>query len=467
MGDRNQAISFHNQAVAKAADKASSVSVNLSYQMFCSAVAVDPTFAEGWAAVAEANGNIGWLESAVAALRRTLEGPADGAPGSLTDALKAKTLTNLGHRLFHLGRIAEAHEATTDALALDNGLAMAWCNLSLIEGSLGDMASAIHYARRAFDLDPQPVIETALAFALLFDGQFAPGLRHFEARYPYMLQHFLSYPYPQWKGEPDKTVFLVSDQGLGDTLSFARFLEAAVARCQHVHVAVQPELQRLFRDSFGHMSKLTFHPLPCSFPQADCWSTFMSLPTALGLSTAQIKAQSNFRMPGFNRYDLPPTWKSTDCRLHIGICYEGAAANGINRWRSIPVTKFLELYRVPGIQLYSLQVGDRVRDLHETGCAALIRDLSPHIRDATDTIAILKDLDLVISIESFLPHLCGAIEKPCWIPYSYNGRDWRVGYDGSSVLWNPHHRVFKQDKDARWEPVFDRIVEALRERVGG
>src|SRR5262249_11237374 len=93
----------------------------------------------------------------------------------------------------------------------------------------------------------------ALAFALLFDGQYQRALDIFELRFEWRLHQFLQLPYPRWTGEPGKTIFLVSDQGLGDTLSYARFVEKCCKRCQYVHAYIQPVLMRTFLNALGHL----------------------------------------------------------------------------------------------------------------------------------------------------------------------------------------------------------------------
>src|SRR5262249_52581608 len=128
---------------------------------------------------------------------------------------------------------------------------------------------------------------------------------------------------------------------------------------------------------------------------------------------------------------------------------------------------FLELYRVPGIQLYGLQIGANAKDLYDIGAPAAIRDLAPYVRDVADTVSLLQYLDLVICCESALVHICNHAGKDVWVPYSYLGRDYRAGLDGTARMWLPTARFFCQQEGETWEPVFGRIVEALREKLDG
>ena len=304
----------------------------------------------------------------------------------------------------------------------------------------------------------------ALAFAFLFDGQYQRGFELFELRFEWRLHHFLQFPYEKWRGEPDKIVFLVADQGLGDTLSFARFVELACKRAKYVHAYIQPQLMRVFMHSLGHIPNLNLIPSGNAYPQADVWTTFVSLPFALGLSDAEVCNTKQIKPPV---YQLPTTWLVPDTKLHIGAAWVGSPLNDIDKYRNVPVTQFLDLYQVPGIQLYGLQIGDRAKDLHECGAVSLIRDLSTYINDVADTVSILQSLDLVICCESALGHICALADKECWLPYSAMGKDYRIGLSGEKLLWTPKHRIFRQEKDGEWQSVFDDIIAALKERISG
>ncbi|MDE2099027.1 MAG: hypothetical protein KGL39_17365 [Patescibacteria group bacterium] len=387
----------------------------------------------------------------------------DILPGESTDASRAKVLCNLGWRLEGIGRTLEAEELLLQAVQIDPNLSFAWLNLSIVQTRLGQLSEAVESARKAYALTPtDPTVEMGLAFAALFNRNLVEGFKHFESRYAYKLHNFEKYPYPKWLGEEDKTIFIVSDQGLGDTLSMARFLRATCKRCRYVHAAIHPELLRLFQYALMDVPNLNILPQPCNFPAADAWTTFVSLPFALGLSDDEIR-----NMPQI-KYDAPRTnakqWKVADRKLHIGIAWRGSQLNEINEYRSIPITQFLDLYRCPGIQLYSLQCDPNKQQLHDLGCAPVIKDLSTYISDVISTCSLLQDLDMVISIESALGHICTLMNKECWVPYSFLGRDYRVGFDGSDQIWSKY-RIFKQGIDRNWQPTFDSIVVALKEKL--
>lgn len=449
---RVQAIAFFNEAV-----RIAPTDQQLAYRFLLSAIDIDPRMPEAWYQTGCANTDFKLTEAAVACHRRALEiAPLDD-----------KMWTNLGHQLFHLGRLDEAEAATKRAIELNKDAPNPWCNLSLIRSVQGKNQSALELALKAHELAPQePTIEIQLAFAYLFAGQWKLGLKHFESRFPYRLTQFLSLPYPPWKGEDvdGKTVFVVAEQGMGDTLSLLRFVPAVLKRGARVTLQIQPDLLRLAGMMLPPHERLSIAPLG-TYPEADFWCSMTSLPVALDLSSEEIA-----NAPGLPVPHIPLAndvqWKLRESRFHIGIAWAGATNNDIDKWRSMDILNFLALYKIPGIQLYGLQIGPRAADIHNTGSAALVRDLSPFIRDVADTIAIIRDLDLIITVETSLGHIAGAVDAECWILASYHGGDWRIGRTGTKSLWYKRHRVFRQDESAQWHPVFNRVINALKERLG-
>ena len=457
MGDRNTAIQFFNQGVAAINDKSNATNSTTAFQLFASACLADPTFATAHYQYGNNNFDLEKHYTAIAAYRRALN-------CEQTKEERAKTLCNLGWNLFVIGKVHDAHKALLESIDNDPTHPASWINLSNVLGILDQAIHALDAAKKGYALDPNDVQnEVVLSFAYLFNRDFAAGFKHFECRFKWKLHSFLQYPYPKWAGEPDKTVFLVADQGLGDTISFARFVRAAAQRSKYIHAYVQPELFRLFTHAFMDLGNVNLLPFGSSFPAADAWTTFVSLPFALGLSDDEIRNAPHIEAP---RLSLPTSWMVPDTKLHIGIAWRGSELNNINKHRSIPLEHFLDLYRVPGIQLYSLQVGEHAEDANQMGAVALIKNLVPYVRDVVDTLSLLRDLDLVITCESALGHICSLIGKECIIPYSWLGRDYRLGHRGDDRLWTPNHTIVRQDQDQRWEPVFDKIGNILREKIG-
>ena len=456
MGDRATAIKFFNQGVAAVSDKSKPTNQSTAFQLFASACHIDPTWAQGYFQYGNNCNDLNFNKTAIAAYRRALQ------QENTNDEL-AKTYSNIGWSYFVDGQIDESRKVLEKSLELGPQYPATWTNLSQVYSLLDNEAKAIEYAKKGWEMQPDdPVTEAAYAFALLFGRKLKMGFERFEIRFKWRLHQFLQYPYPKWLGEDDKIVFLVADQGFGDTLCFARFIHQAAKRAKFIHAYVQPELMRLFMHAFVDIPNINLLPFGSSFPVADAWTTFVSLPFALGLSDEEIRQAKQIPYPLLS---LPTSWMVPDQRLHIGIQWGGSKLNDIDKYRTIPVEYFLELCRVPGVHLYSIQVGEHAEDANVIGAHALVKNLSPYIRDVVDTCSLLRDLDLVICCESALGHICAMVNKECWIASSFQGRDYRIGHRGNDMLWSPRHRIFRQGKDRQWGPVFARIAEALNERV--
>jgi len=392
MGNRAEAQRLFAQAKHVADTDKTQLSV--AYVLFASACAADPTWAEAQYFQGNNAGDLRWNETAIALYHRALECDPDSQ-------LKARILTNLGWKLHTIGKLKEALQASRDAVEINQAIPAAWLNLSCIYGAMRNTARSVECGLKAKALAPDdPHVGMALSFAYLFDRQWQKGFAEFECRFRYRLHHFLHYPYPEWKGEEGHSVFLVYDQGLGDTLSFARFVEPAAKRCRYLHVCIQPELLHWFQVAFSHLSNVHIIPGAVQFPgDAEFWSTYVSLPYALGLTDREIEEAPPIRLPPVQPSGM---WKVSDRKLHIGIAWAGSPLNENNYHRSIPLVRFLDLYRVPGIQLYSLQVDEHRKHLNDIGAGSLIPDLAHYIRGVSDTLSLVRQLDLVITCESAL-----------------------------------------------------------------
>jgi hypothetical protein len=456
---RQRAIAFYNQAVqvVKQDPKA-------AYRLLSSAVTVDPSFGQGWFMLGNSNADLTLWWGAIAAYRRAVHLPDGDKAGDMEPVTRQKCYANLAHRLYHMGEIGEANRMNDEALALNPDEPFANVNASMLASLDCDHAAAIEYANRAWKAEESPIIGTAAAFAYLFGGQLAKGLTLFEHRVGYKLREFESYPYPKWNGEPCGVLYVVSDQGLGDAISFARFLPRVLAVVDRVLLRVGGELVRLLRMAFPDEDRLTIEPLAVDFPLADGWVALMSIPVALGLTDAEIRDQPGLEFPVM---EFPQGQWKAEGLYSIGIAWAGAPNNDIDRFRSIPFTDFLNLYRVPGVQLYCLQVGEAVKDLHSAGCAGAVRDLSPYIRDAADTAAVMAEMDLIVCVDSFVGHLAGALGVECWTLLAEMGGDWRAGRAGPHPLWYANTEIWRQtDHETNvWGPVWESVVEALERRV--
>lgn len=461
MADRRfRAIECYNQAQA-----AVKSDPRAAYRLLSSAVMIDPTFAQGWFMLGCSNADLSLWHGAVAAFRRAVQLPDGEAAGDMNPETRQKAYANLAHRLYHLGELTDAWDANAQALLLNSNEAFALLNASMLESIDGSHAAAIMYADKAMQIDQSAIIGTGAAFAYLFAGEYARGLELFDHRIGYKLREFESYPYPRWDGRAVRTLLVVSDQGLGDAVSFARFLPLAFPLAEEIILRVPGELVRLLSGCWPKQHNLQIEPLSVTLPLADAWVSLMSLPVALRLSNDQIVNQPGLDIPVMP-FPQAGGWKAAGL-FSIGIAWQGAANNDIDRFRSVPFSDFLQLYKVPNVQLYCLQVGEAVKDLHDAGCAGSVRDLSPYIRDAADTASLMREMDLIICVDSFVGHLAGALGLECWTLLATMGGDYRAGRRGAHPIWYPRTTIFRQDdyETMQWPPVWSAVVRALGERV--
>jgi hypothetical protein len=424
------------------------------YKLLISALQEDAALYPAWNNLACFQADNRMIHAAIACWKRLLQAPDVPAKN------RADVLGNIGHRLFLLGRLDEAEDWTRQALAVDETLAYPWENLSAIEMQRGNTGLAIEHARRGFGMSREPVTEIQYALALLNDGQFALGLKHFESRFAYRLKEYLHYPYERWQGGTMGRLYVACEQGLGDTISFARFLPFIRQRTLDMVFAVQPELMRLLAYALPDVVFVQSVQSGGTFPTADAWCPLMSLPVMLGWDDKRIA-----ECPDLD-YGLV-LQQSPGRSLRVGLSWGGAPANDKDQFRSVPFHLLMDLFTIPGIEWLSLQTGERALDVHSMGAEALIRDLSATLRDACITAELIAgDLDLVITVDSFVGHLAGVLGRETWVMTAANAGDWRLGRRGErAALWYNKHRIFRQDADAQWEPVIARVGEALRQRV--
>jgi ADP-heptose:LPS heptosyltransferase len=249
-----------------------------------------------------------------------------------------------------------------------------------------------------------------------------------------------------------------AEQGFGDTLQFVRYVPLVAARGGKVILEVQPSLAALLAPTDGAWTVLRHGD---ALPDFTWQCPMMSLPLAFATELSTIPA----KVP----YVRPDRAKAENWRLRlqgetlrIGIVSAGNPEQGVERWRRIPLALFAPLLNVDGTTFYSLQVGEAAEQIRQLDLGARIIDLQPEIADFSDTAAIVANLDLVISIDTSVAHLAGAMGKPVWI-LLHNSPDWRwlLGRDDSP--WYPTARLFRQSRHGNWEDVLIRVEHELRQ----
>ncbi len=371
---------------------------------------------------------------------------------------------NLGNVLLAAGHFEEAESAFARAVDLDPRHARAWCNRGVALREQGRGIQAAATLRKALDLAPDwPDAHWNLGLALLMDGKFAEGWREYEWRRRIPGFAIEKPRGPEWDGTvlAGRSLLLRAEQGLGDAIQFARY--AAFARRNGAKIVLEcpPALVRLFGAS-GLCDAVVARGEKVAF---DAEAPLMSAPHFLDPALTAAGSLVPYLAAEPERAALWRTQLSNAPGPKIGIAWQGNPAYRADRRRSIPLSRFWPLARIPGVRLVSLQKGFGAEQMGDVPADLKIEapDLAEVGGAFVDTAAVIANLDLVICSDSAVAHLAGAMGKEVWLALCA-APDWRWGRTGERTPWYPAMRLFRQRAAGDWADVFARITDALRER---
>jgi Tfp pilus assembly protein PilF len=429
------------------------------------------------------------LEDACGAFERALVIQPDCVPAHVN---RAATLQQLG-------RSREALDASDRAIALQPGFAPAHCNRGLALNDLERPLEALDSYDRALAIDPdfaaahgnrgkalqalnrpeealaayhrvtslQPDAAQAYVNAShthLLLGEFERGWALYEWRklLPKPLGN-RSLAKPLWLGSPDlagRRLLLHWEQGLGDTVQFCRYAKLAKARGAEVILMVQKNLSRLVRTLDPDIEVRTDEQVPADF---DYHCPLLSLPHAFGTRLDSIPAAIPYLSAEPERVSR---WRERigGRGFKVGINWQGNKQSPADRGRSFPLELFQRISTIPGVRLISLQAGpgsEQLRGLPQGMMVESLGDDFDRGSDAfLDSAAALKSLDLVITGDTALAHLAGALGRPTWVALQHVA-DWRWLREREDCPWYPSMRLFRQRQRGRWDHVFEAIHAEL------
>jgi hypothetical protein len=334
--------------------------------------------------------------------------------------------------------------------------AQAQGNLGGVLKELGRPVEALDCYRAALRLHPDdPVLHVNLGIALLLAGRFDAGWEEYEWRFRAGAARIPPCTQPRWNGEElaGRTLLIRAEQGIGDTIQFCRYVTMAAARGP-VALEVQPGLRHLVRDLPARIIEAGG-----VLPVFDLWCPLLSLPPLLGM---QAPAPPYLTADA----DRVAAWRDR-IGVHgrrIGIAWQGNPASAAERGRSIPLREFLPLAQIPGVRLISLQKHHGLEQFAGVPDGVRIETLDDDFDagpDAfIDTAAVMQCLDMVITSDTSVAHLAGALGRPVWVGLQHVP-DWRWLLEGEDCLWYPTMRLFRQTKRGDWGGVFARMAELL------
>jgi tetratricopeptide (TPR) repeat protein len=367
------------------------------------------------------------------------------------DQANASARIGRGNILARRGDLAGGEQELRRAVALDPALHDAWFYLGNIQRDRKQFAAARDSYRKAILLDGTAMrAKRNLGLVTLLQGDFEHGLPLYEIRkalpIPVDARAFAA---PAWSGGEEiagKTVFVYTDQGLGDTIQFARFLTALLARDAKVVFAAQDRLHHLLAPAFPPVTFIAQDAVPEAF---DFHLALASLPYLLGLRLGTIPAAVPYLRADRARVD---SWRARigPAGLRVAIAWQGAP--GIDDERFFPAQLYKSLAELPGIRLIGIQTGPGASQ-REGLPIAHFDGLDDGPDAFRDTAAILECVDLIVTPDTSLAHLAGALDRPAFVLLK-EVPDWRWLMNRSDTPWYPSLRLVRQPAFGDWAGAF-------------
>jgi len=370
--------------------------------------------------------------------------------------------------LQYQGEYAAAIEKCNQALSLKPDCPEAHNTMASILTKMDHSIEAIETYRRALRLKPDYAeAHCNLGITLLLTGRFEEGwneyawrLRTEKATYPH--RHYV----PCWDGSPfmGKRLLVHYEQGFGDNIQFIRYLPMVKRRGGTVICEMLPPLIGLLRGFVGidELSPASTKRDPAM--EFDLYVPLLELPRIFGTTLESIPAGVPYLYtdPAKAQY-----WRQrlASRAFKVGIVWAGKPAHPEDRTRSCHLRDFLPLSKIPGVALFGLQKGGAADQAEDLASEMAMTNLGGELDDFTDTAAVIENLDLIISVDTAVLHLAGAMGRPAWaiLPST---PDWRWMLDRPDSPWYPTMRLFRQKSYGDWEDVFQRVSQELELLVG-
>ena len=378
-------------------------------------------------------------------------------------------LRNISEVYRALGRFDDALNAALRAVALAPEDPLCLHNLAVIQYHRLELDDCIASAEKALAINgslPGPHFQ--LAEALLLRGEWERGWSEYQWRFDLPGNAPLMPPTtrPRWDGTPfeDGTLLLVADQGFGDVIQFSRYIPWAAERCPNIAVATSTEMMPLLRQ---------VHPAAQLFNDWRTAPPFRAFRALSGLP--ELHGTRPDHVPGREPYLRADPARATAWRARldsltpaasrrIGIVWAGRPTHNNDRWRSANLADFAPLAALPGIVLVSLQKGPAAAQAGAYFGAAPMVNIGAEIADYEDTMAILESLDLLITVDTSVGHVAGAMGRKAFILLA-RAPDWRWLLDRTDTPWYPSLRLVRQTTTGVWDDVMAKAAELVAARA--
>lgn len=338
----------------------------------------------------------------------------------------------------------------------------------------GRYSQAIDYYGRSLAIKPEQGDSTwDRCLAYLASGDYRKGWEHHDERCRILRQDLDKTPVPTWKGEPlkGKTLWVYSEQAMGDALAYSRFLprlfdlSPLLSGVVKVVLHLNHELMRLFKAQPA-FSRVDIQPLDSPVPEADYSLPLGSLMSRLNITLDDIDGSPYLTAP-----DEPLSGLHPDGPPRIGIVWHSGENTGQGHWRDIPFGEMLELVGAcPDFDFYSLQVGRWAADVRGFGASAVVTDLSPYILDWATTAAYLRRMDHLVTCDTSIAHCAGALGVPTTVLVPHDGAWLWQAERNLRSSWYKSVRIVRQAPPnyfgrSSWLPELVKISDYLAQRI--
>jgi len=374
----------------------------------------------------------------------------------------AEAHNNLGNALLTEGAIREAIASYEEALACRPGYADAHNNLGNALQTAGRLDEAISHYEQALTLNA--ALADAwwnLAYALLLKGDYVAGWPLYEWRWKAIGKHgpLRDFTQPLWLGDAPlagRTILLHHEQGLGDTIQMMRYVPLLADRGARVVIEVPPALAEIAARVAGVTTVVTRGK---TLPGFDTHCPCMSLPLAFKTTLATVPASVPYLSVPATTEDAWRNRLGTRTHRRVGLAWSGSPTHSNDRHRSLPFRQLLPLL-ASRAEFHSLQKEYRPDEVTALTGESRLRDHASDLGDLADTAGLIGQLDLVITVDTAVAHLAGALGKPVWLLLPY-APDYRWLLDRADSPWYPTMRLFRQPAFGDWDAVIGNVSAAL------
>ena len=410
---------------------------------------------------AEAHANLG------AALAQ-LEKPSEAAP-ILRRAVQlnpnfAPAHNNLANVLDELECTDGAVQHWQRAIELVPNYFDALVNLGKTVQRRGEHARAMQLLDRAVALKPSdPDARFLRGLSLLLQGNLVDGFADYAWRMQCKELNIdpRNFSEPAWDGsnQPGKTILLRAEQGFGDVFQFVRYAPMVRERCGKVILECQAELAELMRTVRGIDLVAVRNQ---GLPPFDFHAPLLDLPRLLGTTLRSIPADVPYIGADPARVEEWSQLLANDPPgRRVGLVWSGNPQHGNDRNRSIFLRDLEPLAAVANVTFFSLQKGAAATQASDSTLKIKVVDHTPRLSDFSETAALLMNLDLIITVDTSVAHLAGALGRPIWVLLPF-APDWRWMLDRTDSPWYPTMRLFRQPRPTQWEEVIRSVATALQ-----